>query len=111
MLIGGNQEVVVLGKFNGRTGSQENDTVVGKHGELVINENGRRLTDFCNSNEYRITNGFYAHTEINKFMWIQRSWQLKSVTDYIIIKQKRQGSKYRMFEFREEQILCLITIS
>lgn len=30
MLIGGNQEVVVLGIFKDRIDSQENDTVVGK---------------------------------------------------------------------------------
>lgn len=62
MLIGGNQEVVVLGIFKDRIDSQENDTVVGKQ------RDGDRWNCKVKSNEFGITNGFYAHKEIQKFM-------------------------------------------
>lgn len=61
MLIGGNQEVVVLGIFKDRIDSQENDTVIWK----------QRDGDQWNCKVKKWiwnTNGFYAHKEIQKFM-------------------------------------------
>lgn len=35
----------------------------------------------------KITNGFYRHKEVHKYTWIQQTRKLKSIIDYIVVKQ------------------------
>ncbi|XP_044753786.1 craniofacial development protein 2-like [Coccinella septempunctata] len=88
--VGLNREIILMGDFNGRTGSRRNDKVVGPWGEHTVNDNGGRLVNLCESNELRIQNGFYKHKEIHKFTWIQPTRGLKSIIDYVITKQNTE---------------------
>ena len=86
--IGSSREIILLGDLNSRVGKQEQSKVVGKHGENILNENGKKLIEVCEQNELRILNGFYPHKEIHMYTWTQNFRQLKSIIDYVIIKQK-----------------------
>jgi exonuclease III len=57
--IGTTREIILLGNFNGHTGTKVNNQVVGPYGETRINDNGERLIDLCESHNLRITNGYF----------------------------------------------------
>ena len=82
------REIILLGDFKGHTGTKVNNQVVGPYGETRINDNGERLIDLCESPNLRITNGYFKHKTIHKYMWEQHTRNLKSIIDYIIVKQK-----------------------
>jgi hypothetical protein len=55
-----------------------------------VNNNGKRLIDLCESNNLRITNGYFKHKMIHKYTLEQHTRNLKSIIDYIIVKQKSE---------------------
>ncbi|XP_060530421.1 craniofacial development protein 2-like [Cylas formicarius] len=81
-----NQELIIAGDFNGRTGIKENDAIIGRFGEDTVNTNGEALIELCEFNNLKITNGFYRHKEIHKFTWVQETRDLRSIIDYIVVK-------------------------
>lgn len=86
--IGNRKEIILMGDFNGRTGAKQNDNVIGQYGEGNVNDNGIRITGICESYDLRVLNGFYKHKDIHKYTWHQSTRQLRSIIDYIIVKQK-----------------------
>lgn len=82
------KEIILAGDFNSRTGRKEKDSVIGSFGEEQRNDNGERLTELCELHNLKILNGFYKHKNIHKFTWTQETRNLRSIIDYIIIKQK-----------------------
>jgi len=95
--ISNRKEILLLGDFNGHTGSKTNDVIVGPHGENDVNDNGERLIDVCQQHSLRIQNGFYKHKDIHKYTWTQPTLQRKSIIDYIIT---RQISRIRLQDVR-----------
>ncbi|XP_044745075.1 craniofacial development protein 2-like [Coccinella septempunctata] len=81
-------EIIVAGDLNARVGRQRNSKVVGIHGEEVLNNNGERLINICEEYELKIMNTFFAHKNIHKYTWYQHTRGLKSIIDYLIIKQR-----------------------
>jgi len=86
--IGAAREMILLGDFNGHTGTKVNNQVVGSYGETRINDSGEHLIDLCESHNLRITSGYFKHKRIHKYTWEQHTRNLKSIIDYIIVKQK-----------------------
>ncbi|XP_030751031.1 craniofacial development protein 2-like [Sitophilus oryzae] len=87
--IGSRKEVILIGDLNGRTGFKLNDPVVGRYGEHIVNNNGERLIHLCEQ-ALRIANGWFPHKDIHKYTWTQPTQNLKSLIDYIIVRQKTQ---------------------
>lgn len=58
----------IVGDFNGRVGKHDNiyNTIIGKYGEETVNNNGKRLINFCQNYDLIITNTFYQHKQIHK---------------------------------------------
>uniref|UniRef100_A0A1Y1M3Z3 Reverse transcriptase domain-containing protein n=1 Tax=Photinus pyralis TaxID=7054 RepID=A0A1Y1M3Z3_PHOPY len=79
--------LLIIGDLNGRVGkrNQESGETIGTYGETTLNNNGRRLVDFCLLNNLIITNTFYAHKDIHKYTREVRSRGERSIIDYIII--------------------------
>ena len=94
------REIILLGDFNGHTGTKVNNQVVAPYGETIINDNGECLIDLCASHNLRITNGYFKHKMIHKYTWEQQTRKLKSITDYIIVKQK---SKFQIHDVRVQR--------
>ena len=86
--IGQTREVIILGDLNARTGTRTNDKIIGPYGENTTNENGNRLIEMCRQNSLRILNGYFKHKEIHTYTWTQPTRNLRSVIDYLIMKQK-----------------------
>ena len=61
------RETIMMGDFNGRAGRRKNDDIVGELGEVLINNKGERLIEFCSTNDLKITNDFYKHKDIQKY--------------------------------------------
>ncbi|XP_072398398.1 uncharacterized protein [Diabrotica undecimpunctata] len=85
--IGKSRELIILGDLNSRVGQRINSEVIGPYGEINLNDNGERLIQVCQSHTLRIMNGFYKHKDIHKYTWVQHTRNLKSIIDYVIVKQ------------------------
>ena len=58
--------IVVTGDLKAKVGSNNNsnrEDVIGKFGVGVINENGKRLCDFCGTNGLVVTGTIFPHKE------------------------------------------------
>nr|XP_018896775.1 PREDICTED: uncharacterized protein LOC109030332 [Bemisia tabaci] len=86
--IGTTREVLIMGDLNGRTGSRRGCKVVGPYGEEVVNDSGIRIIDSCDQNDLKILNGFYQRRDIHKYTWVQPTRGLRSIIDYVIVRQK-----------------------
>ncbi|KAK4883910.1 hypothetical protein RN001_000181 [Aquatica leii] len=60
------KELIILGDLNARTGSRNNDLIVGQYGENVVNDNGDRLIELCQQQALKITNGWFKHKNIHR---------------------------------------------
>ena len=81
------KELIIMGDMNGRVGIRESCTIVGKYGETEYNDNGERLIEICEQFDLKITNTFFKHKDIHKYTWQQNTRELRSIIDYIIIRQ------------------------
>ena len=70
--------LIVMGDMNARVG----DEVLGRHGEEVCNENGRRLLQFSSEHNLWISNTWFPHKGIHKYTWECRGKGLRSFIDY-----------------------------
>lgn len=61
---------------------------MGEHGETTINNNGRRLIDFCIMNIFVIGNTFFEHKDIHQYTRIGPKGE-KSIIDYILIERNK----------------------
>lgn len=88
--ISSRKEVIVMGDLNARVGCRTNDQVVGRFGEKIVNDNGERLKEICQIHSLRIMNGFFQHPDCHKYTWTQPTRNLKSIIDYVILRQQSQ---------------------
>jgi len=95
--INASKEICILGDLNARVGKKDNNAVIGQYGESVVNDNGTRLIDLCESMSLKVMNGFYCHKNIHKFSWTQPRRGLRSIIDYLIM---RQQSKLKTLDVR-----------
>ena len=81
-------KVVVMGDFNARVGNNvlRWSDAMGKHGEEVENDSGRRLLRFCVENDLRIMNTHFEHKKIHKFTWKCPGRGLQSIIDYFLVR-------------------------
>jgi exonuclease III len=81
-----NDYILMMGDLNARIGNITIMKIVGTDGEPTVNNNGKKLMDFCTFNNMRIMNSFFKHKDIHKFTWQTRG--SKSVIDYSIANEK-----------------------
>lgn len=82
------RKIFVMGDLNSRTGSKLNDAVVRRYKENTINDNSEKVIELCEQHALKITNGWYEHKNIHKYMWTQPTHNLRSIVDYIIVRQQ-----------------------
>ena len=65
------EQVVLLGDFNARVGSDSDSwpTCLGQFGVGKMNENGQRLLEFCTYHGLCITNSFFKTKFLHKVSW------------------------------------------
>ena len=62
--------------------------MIGKQGEDVENDNGRRLLSFSAENGFKVLNTFYEHKEIHKYTWKCPGRGLNSIIDYFLVRNE-----------------------
>ena len=73
------EKLVILGDLNARVGNNNDGwkEVLGTHGDVTRNGNGKRLLEFCMAND--IMNSWFQHKEIHKYTWKNESQQRRSI--------------------------------
>ena len=81
-------KLIVMGDLNARVGNKAElwKGVIGKHGEEVESDSGRRLLSFSAENEMQVMNTQYEHKRIHKFTWTCPGRGLKSIIDYFLVR-------------------------
>ncbi|WP_353803973.1 hypothetical protein, partial [Acinetobacter baumannii] len=66
-----NEGLYVIGDFNARVGADHEawPTCLGLHGRGKIDENGRRLLEFCCLHRLCVTNTFFNCKELHQVSW------------------------------------------
>ena len=62
------------------------DGILGKNGEITINNNGHKIKEFASVNEVNIKNTFFKHKQMYKMTWSGQGY--RSVIDYILTNKK-----------------------
>ncbi|CAF4361549.1 unnamed protein product, partial [Rotaria magnacalcarata] len=81
---------IIMGDFNARTGQEQHQTMpktVGPHTTDVKNENGVRLTDFCQTNNLIISNTFFKHKCAHQKFWMHPGTKIWHTLDYTLINK------------------------
>lgn len=65
MKVGNNREIIILGDLNSRTGRMGNSDIIEPFVEETTNDNGERLIDLCEQNQFKINNGHFKHKDIH----------------------------------------------
>lgn len=84
--------IIIIGDFNSRVGKKDgiHNRTIGKHGENVRNNNGKRMLDFCLMNDYVITNTLFQHKDIHKYTREVTSRGERSIIDFILVENKNR---------------------
>jgi exonuclease III len=64
-----NDYILMMGDLNARIGNTKIMKIVGTNDKPTVNNNGKKLRDFCTFNNMRIMNSFFKHKDIHKFTW------------------------------------------
>ena len=113
--LGNQREIVLLGDLNARVGISDDSEIVGRYGEINLNDNGIKLVEICEQHKLKILNGFFNHKDIHKYTWHQDTRGLKTIIDYIITKQDtkwvvRDTRVYRGVECGTDHYLLMAKI-
>ena len=109
--------MVVVGDMNARVGCDVSiwGEVLGRNGEEVCNENGRRLLQFSSEHNLWIANTWFPHKRIHKYTWECRGRGLRSMIDYFLIgkearKQVADVKVVRGAEIGSDHYLVLMKV-
>ena len=69
----------------------------------MLEMSGERLLRFCSVNELMITNTWHPHKDIHKYTWICPGRQLRSLTDYFLV---RRETKTRVHDVKVVRGAC-----
>ncbi|XP_056641539.1 uncharacterized protein LOC130448275 [Diorhabda sublineata] len=85
-------EIMILGDFNGRIGNEVISGIKNRFNEETLNSNEEQLIQFCAYNELRINNTLYPHKQQHKYTF-ENTRGHKSIIDYIITNRNIHPSK------------------
>ena len=108
------RRVIISGDLNGRTGQDKRMALgcMGKHGgERTLNENGRRVIEFCIGNQLLIGNSFFPHKKVHKITYEAEGSDAKSVIDYFLYPQDIRNSIMDVKVIRGAELYTDQTIS
>ena len=86
------KDVLFIGDWNAKVGSQVTPGVTGKFGLGVRNEAGQRLLEFCQENALVIANTIFQQHKRRLYTWTSQDSQHRNHIDYILCSQRWSGS-------------------
>ena len=84
--------IFIIRDWNAKVGSQETPGVTGKFGLGIQNEEGQRLTEFCQENALVMANTLFQQHKRRLYTWTSPDGQYRNQTDYILCNQRRRSS-------------------
>ena len=85
------KDVLFIGDWNAKVGSQETSGVTGKFGLGIRNEAGQRLIEFCQDNALVIANTLFQQQKRRFYTWTSPDGQHRK-TDYILCSKRWRSS-------------------
>ena len=82
----------IIGDWNAKVRSQETPAVTGKFGLGIQNEEGQRLTEFCQENTLVIANTLFQQHKRKLYTWTSPDGQHQNQIDYILCSQRWRSS-------------------
>ena len=89
-----NDMIEVMGDLNAKVGNNNTnrEDVMGKFGVGVMNDNGERLCDFCNTNGFIITGTIFPHKDIHKLTWRSPDGRTVNQIDRVLVNGNIRAS-------------------
>lgn len=86
--------LLIMGYLNAKVGSNNKgkENTMGQHGLGDINNNGDRLTSFCQENRFVIGGTIFEHKNTHKLTWTSPDGITKKQIDHIIINNRWRSS-------------------
>ena len=84
--------LLIIGDWNAKVGSEKTPGVTGKFGLGVQNEEGHRLTEFCQENALVIANTLFQQHKRGLYRWTSPDDQHRNQIDYVLCSQRRRSS-------------------
>ncbi|GFN82984.1 craniofacial development protein 2-like protein [Plakobranchus ocellatus] len=80
--------MIVMGDFNAKVGDERKEDVVGPSGIGTVNERGSRLIEWCQVNEFIITNTWYQNHPRRQWTWKSPEDRNTNKRDSILIQKR-----------------------
>ncbi|GFO06922.1 craniofacial development protein 2-like protein [Plakobranchus ocellatus] len=80
--------IIVMGDFNAKVGHERLEDVVGPSGIGTVNERGSRLIEWCQVNNFTITNTWYQNHPRRQWTWKSPGDRNRNKIDYILIQKR-----------------------
>ena len=84
--------LIIIGDWNAKVGSQETPGVTGKFCLGIWNEAGQRLIEFCQENALVIANTLFQQHKRRRYTWTSPDGQHRNQIDYILCSQRWRSS-------------------
>ncbi|XP_061176934.1 craniofacial development protein 2-like [Saccostrea echinata] len=86
--------LLILGDLNAKVGTNNEgkESIMGKYGCGVINNNGSRLVDFCQENKLVIGGTIFQHKNIHKLTWTSPDGHTRNQIDHVLINKRWRGT-------------------
>ena len=109
--------LIFTGEMNTKVGEEnwDYDEVMGKHGLGQRNENGERLSEFCDMNELVITGTLFPPKNIHKATWVSPNRITRNQIDHVLINERLRDSVkdtrvYSSANIRSDHYLLCTTV-
>ena len=83
-----------MGDLNAKVGEDNEgcESIMGKHGIGVRNENGDRLVEFCSLNNLVITGTIFPHRRIHRLTWTSPGGGTMNQIDHVLVSRQHRTS-------------------
>ncbi|KAG1673509.1 Craniofacial development protein 2 [Nymphon striatum] len=79
---------IVMGDFNAKVGNQRVDNTVGPWGIGTENERGSKLIEWCQMNDFTITNTWFQNHPRRQWTWMSPGDRTRNKIDFILIQKR-----------------------
>ncbi|GFN78150.1 craniofacial development protein 2-like [Plakobranchus ocellatus] len=77
-----------MGGFNAEVGDERVEDIVGPSGIGTVNEHESKLTEWCQANDFTITNTWYQNHLKRQWTWKRPRDRSRNKKDYILIQKR-----------------------